>query len=617
MGTSQFFGLNIASTALAAFQSSVNTTANNISNVQTKGYSKQVTTLETSEALRVNAKYGTTGTGVAAVAVTQLRDFYYDVKYWNNNAGLGLHETRLYYMEQMQMYLRDDDTEQGFATLLKTMFNDMDSLKGHAGDENYRKQFIGSAQSLAVYFNGMSSNLSDLQLTINNEVKATVDSINAISQKIAMVNKQINQIEVRGGYANELRDERALLVDQLSVMVPVEVSETPITNSNYPDMYLGMNNYSVKINGQSLVNGNDYRTLTCTPRTQKINQTDIAGLYDLTWSDTGMKFNATSGSMSGSLKALFEMRDGNNGENFWGTIGTEAGSIQDIQVNGRPVTQITVKNPSITEIQKLSIAEEGLITIRDDDYEYSDFTVNADGSYTFTLKMQLNSVQKSRFLGESASIGKSIEAMGIPYYHSQMNEFLRNFAKGFNDIQRGDPSDPGVDADGDPMGTFFVGKKNTGGEYDFTDTDLTSVSNTYYQLTAANISVAAETLKDPRRMAAVTQSEYTDGTDKYTLIEESLKMESKTTVYRGSGSDDFLQCLLSDVAVDTQESKLFYQNYSNIEMSINLQRQSISGVDEDEEALELVKFQNAYNLASKMISVMAEMYDRLILETGV
>ncbi|MDE7435638.1 MAG: flagellar hook-associated protein FlgK [Lachnospiraceae bacterium] len=617
MGTSQFFGLNIAGSALAAFQSSVNTTANNISNVQTKGYSKQVTTLETSEALRVNAKYGTTGTGVAAIAVTQLRDFYYDTKYWNNNAGLGLYETRLYYMEQMQMYLRDDDTEQGFATLLKTMFNDMDSLKGHTGDENYRKQFIGSAQSLAVYFNGMSSSLSDLQLTINSEVKATVDSINAISQKIALINKQINQIEVRGGYANELRDERALLVDQLSVMAPVEVSETPITNSNYPDMYLGMNNYSVKIAGQSLVNGNDYRTLTCTPRTQKVNQTDIEGLYEVTWSDTGMKFNATSGSMSGTLKALFEMRDGNNGENFRGKIGTEAGSIQDVQVNGRPVTQITVKDPSITEIQKLTIAEEGLLTIRDDDYEYSDFTVNDDGSYTFTLKMQLNSVQKSKFLGENVAIGKSIEAMGIPYYQAQMNEFLRNFAKGFNDIQRGDPADPGVDADGNPMGSFFVGKRATGGEYDFTDTNLTSTSNTYYQLTAANITVAAETLNNPRRLAAVTESEYTDGTDKYTLIEESLKMESKTTMYRGGGSDDFLQCLLSDVAVDTQESKLFYQNYSNIEMSINLQRQSISGVDEDEEALELVKFQNAYNLASKMISVMAEMYDRLILETGV
>ena len=62
---SQFFGLNIAASALNAFQASVNTAANNVSNVQTKGYSKQVTNKEAGEGMRVNAKYGTTGTGTA------------------------------------------------------------------------------------------------------------------------------------------------------------------------------------------------------------------------------------------------------------------------------------------------------------------------------------------------------------------------------------------------------------------------------------------------------------------------------------------------------------------------------------------------------------------------
>jgi flagellar hook-associated protein 1 FlgK len=62
---------------------------------------------------------------------------------------------------------------------------------------------------------------------------------------------------------------------------------------------------------------------------------------------------------------------------------------------------------------------------------------------------------------------------------------------------------------------------------------------------------------------------------------------------------------------------VFSQNYEEISKSINLQRQGISGVDEDDEALDLVKFKNAYNLASKAISVLAEMYDRLITQTGV
>ena len=207
---SQFFGLNIAASALNAFQASVNTAANNVSNVQTKGYSKQVTNKEAGEGMRVNAKYGTTGTGVNAVSVTQLRDSYYDTKYWNNNGNLGLYQKRLYYMEQIQTYFTDDDTEKGFSTLLKTMFNNLDTTQHTNFDENVRKQFIGSAQSLATYFNGVATNLQELQGTLNNEIKSTVDNVNSIAEKIALINKQINQVEINGGHANELRDKRVL-----------------------------------------------------------------------------------------------------------------------------------------------------------------------------------------------------------------------------------------------------------------------------------------------------------------------------------------------------------------------------------------------------------------------
>lgn len=615
--SSQFFGLNIASSALSAFQASINTAANNVSNVQTKGYSKQVTNLEASGALRVNAKYGTTGTGVTAKSIERLRDAYYDTKYRDNQSDFGRYEKKLYYMQQIEMYYEDDHKEIGFSTLLKKMFNNLDTVQTHTGDENVRKQFISSAQSLATYFNGMASNLSDLQTGVNQEVKNSVDTINSIAQKIALINRQINQIEIQGGHASELRDQRDVLVDELSGIVPIEISETPIKNSNYPDMDLGIYNYAVKLNGQKLVNGYEYQTLTCEARPQRINQTDIAGLYDITWTNTGVSLDPASSAMSGSLKALIEIRDGNNANNFYGTIGNDKTDIQDVVVDGRNVTQIRIVDPSITEIEKLGIAEKGMITVRNNSYNYTNFEINADGSYTFTLERDLNSIEKSKFYGQKASIGKSVDAMGIPYYMSQMNEFLRNFAKAFNDIERGEPGNPGVDMNGNPMGSFFVANKTLGGEFDFTDTTVSTTSNTYYQLTAANFTVAKECVEDPARFAAVYDSEKTDGVDKYTLINALKKLESETTLYRGAGADDFLMCMISDVSVDTQESELFHTNYSNISNTIDMQRQSISGVDEDEEALDLVKFQNAYNLASKMISVMSELYSRLILETGV
>ena len=78
-----------------------------------------------------------------------------------------------------------------------------------------------------------------------------------------------------------------------------------------------------------------------------------------------------------------------------------------------------------------------------------------------------------------------------------------------------------------------------------------------------------------------------------------------------------MQCIYADITVDTQECEIFTDNYTNISTTIDNQRQSVSGVDEDEEALDLIKFQNAYNLSSKCISVLSEMYDQLILRTGV
>ena len=73
---SQFFGLNIASSGLAAYQAALNTTANNISNVQKKGYSRQETTLETRAAIRVYATYGSSGAGIDATEVNHLESIH-------------------------------------------------------------------------------------------------------------------------------------------------------------------------------------------------------------------------------------------------------------------------------------------------------------------------------------------------------------------------------------------------------------------------------------------------------------------------------------------------------------------------------------------------------------
>lgn len=609
---STFFGLTISSSALTSFQAATNTVANNISNVNTKGYTRQQAIRVAAEALRVNQKYGMAGSGVDTTEIKQIRDFYYDVKYWENNATVGMYDSKLYYMKQIEDYLIDEgDSAKGFSTILDEMFGALDTLKNNPNDLDKRQQFISKAQSFATFFNGLSTGLSKIQEDCNKEIATQVANINSIAQKIALLNKQINVIELQGTNANELRDQRALLVDELSELVPVEVIENKVTNSNYPGMYTGATDYVLKINGKTLVNNFEYKELKCVAREEKVNQSDVEGLYDIYWADSNIPYNASSKASDGRLRALFEIRDGNNAEGF-------TGRIQEITA-GVGGDVVTLKNPSITDINYMTMPPEGIITMNNKEYKYTGFTYDeATKTYKFQLDQALTVEEKNKIVGKNVAIGENIDAMGIPYYQAQANAFLREFAKQFNEIQK-----KGVTLNGEPGDSFFIAEKPDGSEWNFGDyadgtgSSMSSTGNYYYWLTGASVAVTENVVKNPENFVTITKDELANGTDNPTLVAEMKLLYKDVKMFRGAGANEFLRCLISDSSVDTEKAELFLKNYSNISETIVQKRMSISGVDEDEEALDMLKFQNAYDLASRMIQTMSEMYDRLILETGV
>lgn len=614
---STFFGLNIGTSALSSFQVAVNTTANNIANVKTTGYTKQTANLQAKDAINVAARYGSLGTGVTVTSIKQQRDLYYDNKYWENNSCYGRYEQKLYYLEQIQNYFKDDGASvKGFSSVFSSMFSDLDTLRSKPSDLTVRNQFISSAQSLCTYFNQMSDNLSKLQDDCNEEIKSRVDEINTTTEKISLLNKEINQIETGTGVeASSLRDERANLIDNLSKIVNVTYNETEIQNTNGDN--LGGTNFSLYINGEKAVEGKDYRKLVCESTDVKNNQTDNDDLYKIYWADTKMEFSAIAGTAGGSLKALFEIRDGDNLENLKGKI-TAADSYS-----------ITIENTSIESIKALNLpTTDGRITVNNVTYRYDSWEaqVNSDGnieSMTFKLNEEkaVANPKKAVEEGYSLNAGAGINSRGIPYYMTQLNEFVRNFAEQFNNIES-----QGQNLNGDTPPTFFEGITEAGKVYDFSDSadyskledgqsaTITSESNTYYRMTAKNFSVNEDVMNDVSLFATATDYIKTDSCD---IVDQLKKLQSDTTVYRGDKASTFLETIISNVSVDTEKADTFNKLYSNLEQTISNQRISVSGVDEDEEALDLIKYQNAYNMASKIISVMNEMLEKLIEETGV
>ena len=638
---SQFFGLNIAYTGLLASNAAMNTTSNNIANVQTEGYSRQQVTQQASNALRVFQTYGCAGAGVETLAIERVRDEFYDGRFWDNNAQLGEYDMKQYYMQQLETYFNDDGKSTGFKTIFdQLMVTGMQALLKDPNSATAKSQFVGYAGALTEYFNGMAGNLEKVQKDINQEIKLKVDEINSIAGEIATLNKQITTIELTGTKANELRDRRTLLVDELSKIVDVDVKETPVIDANNENRETGANRYMVKIaGGQMLVDGSDYNGLECVARTsyEKVNQTDIDGLYEVYWAD-GQKFNLYNASMGGDLAGLIQTRDGNNGENFTGQV-TAIGTTTT--ADGTPHDTVTVKvtKAYLQDLNKCNLSDQGGILdlgnqeFYYDSWEYTcEYDANGEATYTYTFTLSDSeknprSITNDR-VGKKAEIGADLSYQGIPYYMNQMNEWIRTFSQKFNDILTS-----GYSGNGDPGVKMFTGNKATGGEqfllddaakrYDKQEKKAGSKvtvkvnDDSYYRLTVKNFDILEAIEQDPSLMA--NRNNAADGVGQNDLLNDlkDLATDKKKMSFRGCNASEFLQCVLSDVALNASRANTFYASFKDVSATIDNQRISISGVDEDEEAVNLVKYRNGYNLASKMIQTLTEIYDRLILETGV
>lgn len=212
---STFLGLSIGESGLHAYMAALTTTGNNISNAKTNGYTRQEVTRVEAESIRTFNKTGTIGTGVTATTITQIRDVYYDNKYWENNQKYGEFYTKYYYMKEVEGYF-EEENQKGMTKILSELAATLQSLYDNPSSTAVRNETVNSFQTIATTANTLYNEMQDVQRSINEELKSTVDEINNIAEQLSVVNKQIATIEVSGESANELRDQRNLLIDQLS-----------------------------------------------------------------------------------------------------------------------------------------------------------------------------------------------------------------------------------------------------------------------------------------------------------------------------------------------------------------------------------------------------------------
>nr|WP_315102103.1 flagellar hook-associated protein FlgK [uncultured Catonella sp.] len=616
---STFFGLDIGTSGLHTYQAALNNTFHNITNAKTEGYSRQQLKRQAKDPISIAQRYGMVGTGVMGTKITQIRDEYYDLKYRSANTINGEYESRAYYLKAIQNYL-NEIKEGGFNTNFKNLFNGMSEVEKNPTSKSARAQLVNQAYALTEYFNNLSANLKNTQKEINFNIKTTVDTINSYGEQIATLTKQINMIEVSGGQANDLRDQRNLLVDKLSKLANVSVKEERIGDGKGGNLS-GVTNYTVKVNGGYLVNNYEANKIEAVPRNYKNNINDVEGLYDLRWSD-GQSFSGNSSQLGGKLGALFQMRDGNN-------MASLRCKVKEASAGD---TELTLEDTNINSVEAMNFPPKGRITVGSEEYEYTGFKVSVEKDpetgktkfkYTFQLKED-KPIQKDITEDDNvvAGIGDQVNFKGIPYYMDQINNFVRKFSKEFNEIHK-----TGEDLEGNKGKDFFNGvDKATGKNYKFKVpgakdedgeeiTEFSSEDETYYKLTADNYSVTREFKENPKLIAAA--SSIANGVENADVMKKLENLQKDRKMFDHGKPEEFYQSLTSDIGVDTKMAETFSKNQDKIVKSIDNQRLSISGVDTEEEAMNLIRFQNCYKLSAKIITVMNEIYNKLINEMAV
>lgn len=302
---STFYGIEIGRTGINVSQKGLDVTGHNIANVQTAGYTRQrlINTAYDpySETMKFkNVNLGEVGGGAHVKILDQVRSSFLDRQYRTEQTLLSYWDARVTGMSYVEALFEGEE----MATLdqgILDLFSAFNTLASEPNDREQRVVVRGAAQSLCDSFTQVYDRLVDLQDTQNLAVKTVTEDINNRARSIAELNKAIYFHELDGQPANDLRDKRNLLLDELSALVDITYYETDD------------NKMVVEVAGQELVNYTDVRKMSISTST---NPTTGIEHSVPCWEDpyTGKITEIPAEELGGELKAHMDLRDGSTSE---------------------------------------------------------------------------------------------------------------------------------------------------------------------------------------------------------------------------------------------------------------------------------------------------------------
>ncbi len=224
MGVGSFFGLEIGKRGVSAHQQALQVTGHNITNAETKGYSRQIVSLKALDPLKTAPGAGQVGTGVTLSEIERIRDNFLDAAFREQQTFQGETDALAKSLESLQTIL-NEPSDKNIRASLDELFQAIEDVNNQPENQPVRVTLVEKAKSLATMVNVTYKRLQESLSATNAKVQDKFSKINSIAESIANLNLEISKARNIGQNPNDVLDERDRLLDELASLANVEIRE--------------------------------------------------------------------------------------------------------------------------------------------------------------------------------------------------------------------------------------------------------------------------------------------------------------------------------------------------------------------------------------------------------
>ncbi|MBQ9503578.1 MAG: flagellar hook-associated protein FlgK [Lachnospiraceae bacterium] len=576
---------------LQTSQNALNTTAHNLSNVNTTGYTRQ----QVLQGNQIYNKVGECGVGpmqiglgVSYTDVRAVRDVFLDRSYRTQSGRSAYYSTSLEAINEINIQFGETEGTE-FQQSLRELQNAITDLASKPTDATTQGVVVTRAAQFLERATAIYGGMAEYQDNLNEQIRDQVDQVNEYAKKIFELNQKINAIESgKQEDANDLRDTRDYYLDKLSAMGRISYSED------------AHGSVVVQFEGVDLVNGDYVNQMEA-----KVMDEDVeTGFYSVIWPkmnnqsvfNFSQEINASTGTDNGSLKALILSRG--QGIATYAEVTDENGNTYGAVKNRRPTYEdITGYDNGVYIDENKNVFQRN-----QDDDPHLDPVTDIE-AYSFIRNSSVSTVMAefdNLIHNITAGIDKILTKNGGPALFSKLK------ADGTTDTQ----NPPYSYYDAYTCNNLLINsellKQPTLLDNGFLLPDQSADQKMADELVAL--------FNDPAKLIELFPNEMES--DNINVKEYHAKVTLNATELTPLTFGDYYISIVDQYATIGNTYKALSESQEQSVLTLENERQQILGVSDNEELTKMVRFQNAYNASSRYMNTVNNMLDHLINNLG-